>query len=74
VKRYVQETVKRFGKKDIFLNNAGIMGAVKPIEAIIPLARYAQAEEVAHYVLFLSSDESRYITGATHAIAGGFHT
>jgi NAD(P)-dependent dehydrogenase (short-subunit alcohol dehydrogenase family) len=46
----------------------------KQLEAIIPMGRYAQAEEVAQMVFFLGSDESRYITGATHIIAGGFHT
>ena len=31
VDRYINETVKLYGKMDIFFNNAGIEGAVKPI-------------------------------------------
>jgi 3alpha(or 20beta)-hydroxysteroid dehydrogenase len=37
----------------------------------VPMKRMAAPEEVAHLVLFLLSDESRYITGAEIAIDGG---
>jgi NAD(P)-dependent dehydrogenase (short-subunit alcohol dehydrogenase family) len=46
----------------------------KQVEAAIPLGRYAHAAEVAQLVCFLGSDDSRYITGTTQVIAGGFHT
>lgn len=46
----------------------------KQVESIIPFGRYAQADEVAKLAFFLASDDSQYITGSTHVIAGGFHT
>lgn len=38
---------------------------------IIPLKRFAQADEIASLALFLASDEAKYITGAEHVIDGG---
>jgi NAD(P)-dependent dehydrogenase (short-subunit alcohol dehydrogenase family) len=44
----------------------------KQFEAMIPLGRYAEPEEIAKLVLFLASDESQFITGTTQIIDGGF--
>lgn len=45
--------------------------AKKEFEKMIPLGRYASNDEIADLVLFLASDESRFITGATYVIDGG---
>lgn len=37
----------------------------------VPLGRVASVEDIANLVVFLSGDESRYITGATYNINGG---
>lgn len=45
--------------------------AKKELEKTIPLGRYAEPDEIAQLVLFLASDESRFITGTTQVIDGG---
>ncbi|MDX2644177.1 3-oxoacyl-[acyl-carrier-protein] reductase [Streptomyces sp. NBC_00510] len=43
----------------------------KNIVSQVPLARYAQPEEIASSVRFLASDEAAYITGAVIPVDGG---
>jgi NAD(P)-dependent dehydrogenase (short-subunit alcohol dehydrogenase family) len=45
--------------------------AKKTFEQSIPMGRYATPEEVADLVLFLASDESKFITGTINPIDGG---
>jgi NAD(P)-dependent dehydrogenase (short-subunit alcohol dehydrogenase family) len=45
--------------------------AAQIFESMIPLGRHATPEEVAETVLFLASDESRFMTGATVPLDGG---
>jgi NAD(P)-dependent dehydrogenase (short-subunit alcohol dehydrogenase family) len=37
----------------------------------IPVGRFGQAEEIARAALFLASDESSFVTGATFVVDGG---
>jgi NAD(P)-dependent dehydrogenase (short-subunit alcohol dehydrogenase family) len=43
-------------------------------EASVPMGRYARPEDIASMVAYLASDESGYITGMPHVVAGGMTT
>ena len=47
--------------------------AKKAFEAGIPFGRYAEANEIAELVVFLASNESKYITGTLQVIDGGMN-
>jgi NAD(P)-dependent dehydrogenase (short-subunit alcohol dehydrogenase family) len=49
-------------------------GALQRQAASLPLGRTAKPEEVANVILFLSSDQSSYITGKTIGVDGGTNT
>ena len=43
-------------------------------EAVIPLGRLGQPDDLVGAVLFLASDESRWVTGSTVTVDGGYLT
>jgi len=45
--------------------------SAKAFDSMIPLARHATPNEIAQAVVFLASDESTFMTGATLAVDGG---
>jgi NAD(P)-dependent dehydrogenase (short-subunit alcohol dehydrogenase family) len=57
--------------EDAFAPGAG-EEVKKGFEGKVPLGRYAVNEDIANLATFLASDKSKYITGATYCIDGGF--
>jgi NAD(P)-dependent dehydrogenase (short-subunit alcohol dehydrogenase family) len=49
-------------------------GTGKTFAETVPLGRHGTPEDVAGMVAFLLSDDSRYATGTTHSVDGGFTT
>jgi NAD(P)-dependent dehydrogenase (short-subunit alcohol dehydrogenase family) len=49
-------------------------GTKKTFAETVPLGRHGTPEDVAGLVSFLLSDDSRYATGTTHSVDGGFTT
>jgi len=45
--------------------------AKKELEKTIPLGRYAEPVDIARLVLFMASDDSKFITGTTQVVDGG---
>ena len=48
--------------------------ARRATEALIPLGRLGQPDDLVGAVLFLASDESRWVTGSTVTVDGGYNT
>jgi glucose 1-dehydrogenase len=48
-----------------------ITGGAGAIGGMIPAGRYGESEDVGRLALYLASNDSRYITGATISVDGG---
>jgi NAD(P)-dependent dehydrogenase (short-subunit alcohol dehydrogenase family) len=49
-----------------------LQGMAQQIRELTPAGRFGQAIDIADCVVYLASDESRYVLGADFAVDGGF--
>ena len=64
--------VERWTEQDYHRNTGGDMEAtLKVMGAALPMGRVGRADEIAKAVLFLASDDSSFMTGATLLVDGG---
>ena len=57
-----------------FEKNKLVFDEMMLLKKLTPLGRFGKPEEVADLVLFLASDESKFITGQVVSINGGLNT
>lgn len=55
----------------LWAKNKEVPGVIEAVEALTPLRRWAQADDIASVVLFLASDQARFVTGETISADGG---
>ena len=63
--------VERWVRDGYFRESGAVAEEVARMGSELPLGRVAEAAEIARAVLFLASDDARFITGTTLAVDGG---
>ncbi len=58
--------------QELKANSGGAEAAWQALSQDIPLKRFAAPEEIASMILYLASEESRFVTGADFVIDGGY--
>jgi len=72
VQSLVSQTVERFGRLDVAVNNAGVEGELGPLAGQTAANYHATPEEIAQTIVFLASDKARFLTGQRIAVDGGY--